>query len=270
MWEYFKNIFRKIRYKLHYDDVETKQLLMKILDQQYKFQSNISAKIDLLKLMLLEPNGLQNLHLRYELLGAPAQYEHLFWEMPSDSVCIDCGGNVGLFSDLIISQGCQVHMFEPNPFLFSKLSWKYRNEPLMHLYNSAVGIRNETVTFSLPENINDDFLFWSLSSVVKTDQIDKECITSKSKDYEVESIRLTEFIEKLLNEKISIYILKLDVEGSEFEIIDDIIEKQLYRNIAHIFCETHERFVVQGTEKLEKIKEKIASLGIENIYLDWI
>ena len=260
MWEFFKNIFRKIRYKLHYDDVEIKQLLYKILEQQ----------MDILKTILLEPNGLQNLHLRYELLGAPAKYEHLFWEMPSDSVCIDCGGNVGLFSDLIISQGCQVHLFEPNPYLFSKLSWKYRNESLMHLHKNAVGILNEPVTFSMPENINDDFLFWSLSSVVKTDQIDKECITSKSKNYEVESIRLTEFIEQLLNESNSIYILKLDVEGAEFDILEDIIEKQLYKSITHIFCETHERFVVQGTEKLERIKERISSLGIENIYLDWI
>lgn len=270
MWEFFKNIFRKIRYKLHYNDVETKQLLLKILEQQYQLQSNISAKIDILKMMLLEPNGLNNIHFRYELIDAPAKYEHLFWEMPSDSVCIDCGGNIGLFSDMIISQGCQVHLFEPNPYLFSKLSWKYRNEPLIHLYNSAVGIRNGNVTFSMPEKINEDFLTWSESSVVKTEQIDKECITSKSKDYEVECIRLTEFIEQLLIQSNPIYILKLDVEGSEFEIIEDIIEKRLYKNITHIFCETHERFVVQGTEKLERIKEKIASLGIENIYLDWI
>lgn len=263
MWEYFKNIFRKIRYKFHYEDAVTKELLLKILELEYRTEY-------LMKMMLMEPNGLHNLHFRYELTNGPAKYEHIFWEMPSDSVCIDCGGNIGLFSDLIISQGCQVHMFEPNPFLFSKLLWKYRNESLMHLHNNAVGIRNEKVTFSMPENINDDFLVGSLSCVVKTDQIDKECITSKSKDYEVESICLTEFIEQTLKEYKSIYILKLDVEGSEFDILEDILEKQLYKSISHIFCETHERFVVQGTERLERIKEKIAALGIENIYLDWV
>ena len=48
------------------------------------------------------------------------------------------------------------------------------------------------------------------------------------------------------------------------------IETQLYKMINHIFCETHERFVVNGVQRLENIKDKIALLNIENIHLDWV
>ena len=266
MWEFLKNQFRKIRHKLHYDDVELKQLIYRIIEQQ----KYLLKEIETLKSLVLEPNGIQALPLRYQMLNAPKQYEHLYWEMPSGAVCIDCGGNIGLFSDLVLSQGGESHLFEPIPVLFSKLSLKYKENSHFHLYNAAVGVRNETVTFSMPDIINDNYLLFSQSSLVNTEQIDNELITAKSISYEVNSIRLTEFIERLLQNHESIYILKLDVEGSEFDILEDLIETQLYKMINHIFCETHERFVVNGVQRLENIKDKIALLNIENIHLDWV
>lgn len=88
---------------------------------------------------------------------------------------------------------------------------------------------------------------------------------------EVESIKLTQFIkENILDNNNIIYILKLDVEGAEFDILEDIINENIYMNICHIFVETHERFFEDGKEKIERIKNLIKSKNIKNIYLDWI
>lgn len=89
--------------------------------------------------------------------------------------------------------------------------------------------------------------------------------------YEVEVIDLIDFIEnEILKEWEQIYFLKLDVEGVEFEILEKLIAKKLYQKIQFIACETHEYMFEDGEMKLSRIKNQIETLGIKNIFLDWV
>lgn len=83
--------------------------------------------------------------------------------------------------------------------------------------------------------------------------------------YEVECVNLCEFLEQ----KERIYLLKLDVEGAEFEILPDLIEKKLYEKIDYIVVETHEYMFKDGVEKLKVIKKELEKRGVKNIFLDW-
>lgn len=98
-----------------------------------------------------------------------------------------------------------------------------------------------------------------------------ESVQESSEGYEVEVIDLCEFLEKeLLSQHERIYFLKLDVEGVEFEIMQKLIERGLYKRIDYIACETHEYMFEDGLERLESLKALITKHKIENIFLDWV
>ena len=62
----------------------------------------------------------------------------------------------------------------------------------------------------------------------------------------------------------------MDIEGSEVEILNEIINEGLHRKIGNIFVETHERFSHSLGLETAKLKLKIKNLNINNINLDWV
>lgn len=99
-------------------------------------------------------------------------------------------------------------------------------------------------------------------------ELNKMNVTSADYD-EVELIDLVEYItQKILPRRI--FMLKLDIEGAEFGVMDKIIEARLYEKIDYIACETHERYLKDGKAKIKSLRQKIAQNNIKNIFLDWI
>lgn len=60
------------------------------------------------------------------------------------------------------------------------------------------------------------------------------------------------------------------IEGAEFDVLQTIIDKQIYKHINYIICETHERFFVDGNAKMQHLHAQIEQNNITNIFLDWI
>jgi len=63
-------------------------------------------------------------------------------------------------------------------------------------------------------------------------------------------------------------ILKLDVEGSEYDIMEDILKKDTYKKIGKVFFEDHSEKRGFGNEVRENIFQKIKERNIENQF--WI
>ncbi|GHT51661.1 hypothetical protein AGMMS49990_06420 [Endomicrobiia bacterium] len=63
--------------------------------------------------------------------------------------------------------------------------------------------------------------------------------------------------------------MKLDIEGAEFDTLEDLISTGVYKHIKFIVCETHERFNKELGEKFKHLKQVIDEKRITNIYLDW-
>lgn len=176
-------------------------------------------------------------------------------------LCIDCGAHAGLISDLMLHCGARVMSFEPNIYLNFFLNKKYAENPDITLFNKAVGAKNYTTHF-----LKFQGRILSQGNRIVSSVQDEE--TNKS--YKVEVVDLCEFIEKVLKEKNEIFFLKLDVEGVEFEIMEKLLEKGLYKSIKYIVCETHEYMFEDGDSKLQAIKKTIEQHKINNIFLDWV
>ena len=145
---------------------------------------------------------------------------------------IDCGANVGGITENILKECDEVYAFEPNPHAFKALQDKFKNNLNVTCFNKAVLDRNDTVKLYFHENSDQNEVHWSTGSSL----LEFKGNVSKDKFSEVEAVDLCEFIDSL-NSKIE--ILKIDVEGVEYEIINKLIDTGLIYNIAKVFVELH-------------------------------
>lgn len=75
------------------------------------------------------------------------------------------------------------------------------------------------------------------------------------KSQEIEAVRLSNFVEKILEaEKPEKIIIKLDIEGAEFSVLDDLFASPVVSKIAELNVEFHERFF-KGQEDEYKQKK---------------
>lgn len=252
----------KAEVRQHKQSIEV-DVLQKSL-QEVKNQCNALRNTQILiRRTLCDSKGVDFLNLCLQNASVPHRYYFIFYKMPYQKslcnhspICIDAGAHKGIVTDMILQCGGISYAFEPNCYLAEFLRNKYQGNPNVILYQNAVSDRNYTTQFLEYSLLSDG------NRIVGGD-------TSK-KAYDVEVLDLTEVILEILSQYSKIYFLKLDIEGAEFEIIDKIITLGLWRKIDYIACETHERFFVDGEQKMQNLKRKLEENRIENILLDWV
>jgi FkbM family methyltransferase len=145
---------------------------------------------------------------------------------------LDVGANVGAFTVLAAKAGAgRVVAVEPEPENFSRLRHHVqlnRVGPKVELVNAAVTTERDAVV---------DVIGWGGGAHVDRDahRVDPEVLgklrTSKSK---VSTIRLDDLIE----ENAPIEMMKMDIEGGEFPIFEDL-DVDVLRNVGRISMEWH-------------------------------
>jgi FkbM family methyltransferase len=176
---------------------------------------------------------------------------------------IDCGANVGNITEKLLHSADVVHAFEPNPFAFEKLRNRFLYNPRVTCHQKAVLDRNTTTKLFLHENSHKDEVHWSTGSSL----LDFKGNVLKEKFVEVEAIDICSFIKDL---DCQINILKIDVEGVEYEILNKLINMDLHKKINRILVEVHAKKIPELKRKEADLKNKIRELNINNINLDWV
>ncbi|CRF35249.1 methyltransferase [Brachyspira suanatina] len=220
---------------------------------------NIDDNIIRLENVIIYNNSIAMSKLILDKLGIKKEYYNILLDINENDICIDCGANMGLFTRLVDVQKGICYSFEPNTSLYNHLSKRYKDSKYIHIYNNAVSNKNEKVKFfTSGDNYVNDQAF--TMSYEMTDNY-----------IEVDSIKFSDFIKNdILTKHDFIYLIKIDIEGEEFNVLEDLINENIYKKVGYIFVETHERFFENGEERLNKIKKLIEYNNIKNIYLDWI
>jgi len=180
---------------------------------------------------------------------------------PGD-VTIDCGANVGKFTQHLAQSGSTVYAFEPNPYAFKVLERQFSSSENVYCFLKGVDDTNGFTKLFLHEKSDQDEVYWSTgSSLIEL----KENVRT-DKFVEVEIIDLCEFISKIPQR---IRLLKMDVEGVECRILKKMINADVVRKIDYIFVETHDHKIPELKPLMDEIRGLIREKGLENVNLDW-
>lgn len=173
-----------------------------------------------------------------------------------NKVFLDCGAHCGcsrrFFQEKIDPLGeFQIYSFEPDPEF---------NKFCPDLINKAVGTTNRTVPFY-------KFRLAGGSSLSKL-RADK--LSPKLFPYSViqtEEIDLDEFI-KAKFEQTDYIILKLDIEGEEYNLLPHLFEKGSIHYIDELYIEYHNHRVDVSYDVDAELNKKVADLGIKTTKWD--
>jgi FkbM family methyltransferase len=154
------------------------------------------------------------------------------------------GENVSFDLALIREFGMQVHAFDPTP---RSAAWirtqKIPDKFIFHDY--GVGAHDGRVVFHPPENPN----FVSYSIVARSN--------SSGTAVEAPVYRVRTIMGLLGHERID--LLKMDVEGAEYDVIADLLESRV--EVGQLLVEFHHRWPEVGVERTRQAISSLNNMG---------
>ena len=208
-------------------------------------------------------------NLIYRLKPGLAEYERLvtipeFHALGPGDIAIDCGANLGAITSVLAAGGAEVHAFEPNPDAFRILSAKFHGLPNVHLHQQAVLNKPGVLTLYLHVNYGrNPERFSSGSSLIA----EKRNVDDHN-GVDVDVIDLPAFIKALGR---PVRLLKIDIEGAEYVLLNALIDAGLMDSIGKIYVETHAHAIPSLQAADTALRLRIATLGLDKkIDLNWI
>ncbi|RKT01344.1 FkbM family methyltransferase [Chryseobacterium defluvii] len=151
------------------------------------------------------------------------------------------------FDEAIIKKfDCEVFAFDPTP---KSINWVKNKTDLpaqFHFFPFGIDDKSGNVEFMLP--YNDSHVS---GSVIKQKNVNEQKVVK------VPMKCLSDIIRDLNHT--SVDLLKMDIEGSEYKIIENILDTPL--EIKQILIEIHERFFENGKDKTQKLLSVLEQYG---------
>ena len=162
--------------------------------------------------------------------------------LTTTSLFIDGGANIGKISKLAIQESknpnLEIMAFEPDPVAFAELSL-IRGEKFQ-AYEKALFTRNGFATLFR----HKEFLS-NLATTSSTLNVTKSNVV---KDHSIQ-VNVVDIIDVVRNRGLNSIIMKLDVEGSEYEILNRLLKTKQMDKFSKIWCEFHPHKIRFGLTK---------------------
>ena len=187
-------------------------------------------------------------HLLWILKKGDAKFYKDF-DLEPGSVFFDVGGFEGDYTSNILQEyECEAYIFEPHPVFFEDIKKRFIDNNKVKVFNYGLGGKTEKVFLS------DD----SASSKVSNEKTDLSIVI---KD-------ISEVIEELQIKKID--LLKLNIEGSEYELLERLIETKEIEKIQKMKVQFHEN-ILNPEYRREVIRSKLKKTHKEiwSYYFVW-
>lgn len=145
------------------------------------------------------------------------------WVIPTDLLssnsicyCVGCGEDISFDLELIKQFNCHIFAFDPTPRSIKFVKENTKQNKKYHFFNIGLWDKQDKLRFYVPQNL--EHVSHSFLNLQKTD------------DYiEVKVDRLSNLMKENGHERID--LLKLDIEGSEYKVIDSIVDENIYIGI---------------------------------------
>jgi FkbM family methyltransferase len=157
------------------------------------------------------------------------------------------GEDISFDNAIIEKHSCKVFGFDPTP---KSINWIINQKKRLNFEFFDFGLDSKSgfVEFYLPNN--DEHVSGSILKQKNVSELKKVSVEMKS---------FVDITKKLGHNHID--VLKMDIEGSEYEVMDSILDSKL--SINQILVEFHERFFTDGKDKTIEIIKKMKKNGYE-------
>jgi len=172
------------------------------------------------------------------------------YPLDTTSTVLDLGGFEGNWSNKINNlYSPNLHIFEPIKKYYTNIKQKFINFNNIKIYNFGLSNKNQTVKI----NLNDDA---SSIHALKTNNF--------------ENIELKDIVEFLKEENIiKVDLLKINIEGCEYELLDRLIETNMLTCFKNIQVQFH-IFIDKAIEKRDKIRQHLQKTHIETYNYNFV
>ena len=184
------------------------------------------------------------------------------------STVLDIGANIGDITNRIFEKyKCNIHAYEPNIACYNYMKKRFINNSKIKLHNCAVSNFSgyDFLYFHFKsKGINDARYIQGATLRKEKDNIDV------NKKVRVKIIDIKEIIDSFNN----IDLIKIDVEGSEYKIIPEILNNR--NRIKTVICEMHGNPMgkkINGQHKnknfTREYEDLISELKNQGLYNNW-
>lgn len=173
-------------------------------------------------------------------------------DLRQDPVIFDLGGYQGQWSsDIYSALGCaRIYIFEPVEKNFCFIKNRFQSNTKIKSYQFGLGSREVDSEIYLDENCSSTF--------------------HNSKDGVFEKISIKAFDAFLKEMNISeIDLLKINIEGGEFELLEWLLETGNIRCVRHLQVQFHD-FIPNAKERRERIRNMLESTHSETWCYDFV
>jgi FkbM family methyltransferase len=161
----------------------------------------------------------------------------LDYALSPSSVVFDVGGFHGEFASMIYNKyGCKMYIFEPLPEFCRIIRNKFSPNPDVKVF--CFGLSDRTIKESISSSGDTSSIYLSGNKV------------------EIELKSAVDFIRE--NKIENIDLMKINIEGGEYDLLTDLINNKLINRISNIQVQFHDFIIDNAREKMQSIQNELA------------
>jgi len=180
---------------------------------------------------------------------------------PGD-VCLDLGANRGDITRLMAATGATVHAYEPDPETFARLQTTCASLANVHLHQAAVGAQAGEVTLRRAAGYAGDPVGHSVGSSVRFTDVRME----QDQGIRVEQRSFADIVAGIGS---TLRLIKMDIEGSEIEILTGLMQSGIELDVDYLFVETHQQHHPADLSDVWQLRRWAATQTRPDINLHW-
>jgi FkbM family methyltransferase len=174
----------------------------------------------------------------------------LDYDLSPDAVVLDVGGYEGQWaSDIVARYGCRVHVFEPVPQYALRIARRFERNPLITVHQFGMSVRNEHTHASLAADSTSHVRNSAGEDVV----IELRAASSVFRDLDLDRVDL----------------MKLNIEGAEYELLDHLIETGLIGRITDLQVQFHD-IGADSAEAVARLRARLAATHDPTFVFDFV
>jgi FkbM family methyltransferase len=163
------------------------------------------------------------------------------YDLSENSVVFDVGGYEGDFaSEISARYKANIYVFEPVSIYITQLNERFKKNNSIHIIPAGLGAKSEEISISIMDEA---------SSHTRDTYMNKQGTVEIAK-----IVDISEFIQQNKIEKVD--LLKINIEGAEYELLERIIELKSLSNFKNLQIQFHD-FYPNFQERYNSIRQEL-------------